>query len=69
MVEIRLCTTHNEFVALHQLTESRKATVSISKELLEKLLTDHSMMAKALSSNAFKLIEPAPKRERVKAKE
>lgn len=67
LTEVRLCLKHEEFTALHQATEGRKTTVSVNKEALERLLTDHSIMAKAIkSSPSFKLIEPAPKRERVK---
>lgn len=65
--EVRLCLKHEEFTALHQVTESRKATVSVNKEALERLLTDHSIMAKAIKGNpSFKLIEPTTKRERVR---
>lgn len=65
--EVRLCTSHNEFTELHRLAETRKATVTIDKVSLEKLLTDHSIMAKTIKGNSsFKLIEPAARRERVK---
>ncbi len=64
--EVRLCTKHSDFTELHQQTLTRKAVVTVNKEVLEKLLTDHSIMAKAIKGNSsFKLIEPAL-RERVK---
>ncbi len=62
--EVRLCLKHEEFTDLHSATETRKTVISVNKEALEKMLTDHSIMAKAIKgSPSFKLIEP---RERVR---
>lgn len=65
--EVRLCTNLKEFTELHRLVATRKATVTVDKVSLEKLLTDHSIMARAIKGNSsFKLIEPAIRRERVR---
>lgn len=65
--EVILCTSHSEFTKLHEMAETRKPTVTIDKVTLEKLLTDHSIMARAIKGNSsFTLIEPSAKRERVR---
>lgn len=62
VVKVRLVTAQNEYERLHQLTEGTRASVVVPRELLLKLLMDHSCMAAVIQgSSSFSLIIARPR--------
>lgn len=66
--EITLLTAQTSFEALHKLADGRRAVVSVDRDTLTHLLTDHSILVTACQGAGIKVIEPAPRRERPKLK-
>lgn len=62
--EVSLLTPLSDFEALHKLADGRKATVSVEREVLARLLVDHSVLVNACKGAMVKVIEPAPRRAR-----
>ena len=65
--KVSLLTTPNDFHALHVAADKRGISVKIEREMLLRLLTDHSVMSAALSqSTSHRLEEPVAMRQRLK---
>lgn len=62
--EVSVLTPLDTFEELHKLADGRKAVVSVDREVLSRLLIDHSVLVNACKGAMIKVIEPAPKRAR-----
>jgi hypothetical protein len=62
---ITLLTLHSDFEALHDLADGRRHTVKIDRDVLYRLLIDHSALINMVRTHGQKVIEPpeAPKRQ------
>ena len=68
MRTVNLYTSNSMIEGLYALADGKKATVKVNRDYLLKLLMDHSQMVKHLTTDtSYKVIEPGPKRVRLKA--
>jgi hypothetical protein len=49
---VDILTTQDAFESLHRTADGRKAKVVVDRELLSKLLIDHSVMLRALEASS-----------------
>lgn len=68
MKKIELQLTTDQFHQLHKLADGRRASVPVDRELLTKLLVDHSAVLRSLHESGIKLSEPLPARQRTRLK-
>jgi hypothetical protein len=64
---ITLLTLHSDYVTLHDLADGRKRTVKVDRDVLGRLLIDHSAMINMIRTHGQKVNEPpepTPKRQR-----
>ena len=66
---VTLLTTKDDFETLHDLVDGLKRTVKIDRDVLGRLLVDHTKLINMCRTHALKVIEPeppTPKRVRTK---
>lgn len=64
-----LQTSLETFEFLHRLADGRKATIRMERDILIKLLVDHSALCRTCKDHGIKIAEPVPpRRTRVKLK-
>lgn len=66
--ELHLLTPLSTFEKMHKLADSRKAIVSLERDILTQLLIDHSLLVSACKAVGIRVIEPAAKRRRPQLK-
>ncbi len=70
--EVHILTPIATFERLHKLADGKGVMVSLERDVLTRLLIDHSVLVTACKGAAIKVIEPepepAPKRQRANLK-